>query len=386
MAAQILPTNKVFVNMTALRHNFREVKEIAGERTIMAVVKSDGYGHGLVGCAMAFFQAGADALGVQEVWEGLTLREHGLSIPIHVLGGLTGRDQVEPALATDLTIVAASPEQVRALSDRAAELGLKARVGLKVDTGLGRRGLAPEQLENFLREALKWPSLEIGGLSTQLASVGDSGALVQLEKFDELCYKAIRLGLKADGNSVLDSGGLIWHNGHPSPMVRVGLMLYGVRPGPEMGPIRPDLRPAMTVLSRVTQLRDLSPGDTVGPGRAYVARKPMRLAVAPFGYAQGLLRSRSGRGWALIRGRRAPQVGLISMNASAYDVTDIPDAAVGDNVVILGRHSTAQIGAGELAAWAGTTPYEILTLLGRLNPRYIEGSDYELDLGDHGGL
>lgn len=386
MAAHILPTNKVFINMTALRHNFREVKEIAGDRKIMAVVKADGYGHGLIGSSMAFSQAGADALGVLEVCDGLTLREHGLELPIHILGGLTNRDQLEPAITQNLSIFANSPEQVKALSDKAGELGLTASMHIKVDTGMSRRGLAPHQVEDFLREALKWPNIHIEGLATQLATVGDSGALHQLEKFDDLCYKSIRLGLRGGSNSALDSGGLIWHSGHPSPLVRVGLMLYGVHPGPELGPLRPDLRPAMTVLSRVTQLRDLSPGDTVGPGRTYIVTRPMRLAVVPFGYAQGLLRSRSGRGWVLIRGCRAPQVGLISMNSSTYDVTDIPDVAVGDNVVVLGRHSTAQIRPGDLAAWAATTPYEILTLMGRLNPRFIEGSDYEIDLEEGCGV
>jgi len=378
MADQTLPTNKVFINMTALRHNLREVKEIAGDRQIMAVVKADGYGHGLVGCSMAFFQAGVDCLGVLEVCDGITLREHGLSLPIHILGGLASLDQVEPAIIHDLVVFANTPEQVRGLSEKAVELGLTAKLHIKVDTGLGRHGLAQNQVEPFLREALKWPNIQIQGLATQLATFGDDQAHSQLKIFDDLCYKANRLGLRYKDNNVLNSSGLTWHNGHPSPLVRVGLMLYGIRSGQEILPVRPDLRPAMTVLSRVTQVRGLSPGNTVGPGRSYVVQKPMRLAMVPFGYAHGLSRSRSGRGWVLIRGCRAPLVGMVSMSVTTYDVTDIPGVAAGDKVVILGRHTTEQINAVDLAAWSATTPYEILTLLGRLNPRYIEGSDYEI--------
>ncbi len=377
MAVKIFPTNKVFINMTALRHNFREVRRLAGERRIMAVVQADAYGHGLVGSAQTLAQAGADALGVTDVCDGLKLRDSGLTLPIHIMEGLTDPIQLEPAIRRDLSVFTGSPEQIRALSDKAAELGLTARVHLKIDTGLGQCGLARDKVEGFLREARTWPNLEIQGLATRLATVGDAGAREQLEKFDDLCYKANKLGLRTGGNSALDSAGLIWHPDQPSSLVRVGLMLYGVHPGADLGPTRPDLRPAMTVVSRVIHLRDLSPGETVGPGRAFVVRKPMRLAMVPFGCAQGLPGSCSGRGWALIRGLRAPRVGLVSLNLSAYDVTGIEEAAVGDNVVILGRHSTAWIRATDLASWGAVSPYEILTLLGQLNPRYVEGSDYD---------
>ena len=377
MPPQIRPTNKVFINMTALRHNLREVRELAGDRHIMAVVKADAYGHGLLGSALTFTQAGADALGVMEIDDALTLREHGLNLPIHILGGLNDPDQLEAALRQDLSFFASGPEQIRALSAKGANLGLRAKLHIKIDTGLGRRGIPADEAEGFLREVAQWPSLQIQGLATHLATAGDPGAAAQLDIFAKICYKAKAIGIKGECHSALASSGLIWHQNDPSKLLRVGLMLYGVHPGPEIGPVRPDLRPAMTVLSRVTHLRELEPGDTVGYNRTFVCRKPMRLAVLPFGYAQGLIRSRSGRGWVLIRGRRAPQVGLISMNSSTYDVTSIPDVALGDNAVILGRHSTSQVRAGDLAAWGSTTPYEMLNLLGRLNTRYIEGSDYE---------
>lgn len=373
------PTNKVFINMAALRHNFREIKKLAADRQVMAVVKSDAYGHGMVNCALTLAQAGADALGVTEVSDGLILKEHGLDLPIYIMGGLTDPEQMEPAIRSGFSIFAAGFDQLKALSAKAGELGLKAKVHIKIDTGLGRRGLLVDGCDKVLREVLAWPNLEIQGLASHLATAGDQGAHEQLEKFDSLCFRANQLGISGRLNTILNSGGLIWHSEHPSPMVRVGLMLYGAHPGPELGPVRPDLRGVMTVISRVTHLHDLAPGDTIGYGRAFVVRRPMRVAVVPFGYSHGLLRSRSGRGWVLIRGQRAPQVGLISMNASTYDVTNIPEVKVGDNVVVLGRHSTFSIKIGDLAAWAATTAYELLNLFGRLNPRYIEGSDYEED-------
>ncbi|MDL2259602.1 alanine racemase [Deltaproteobacteria bacterium OttesenSCG-928-K17] len=365
--------------MAALRHNFREIKKLADDRKVMAVVKSDAYGHGLIGSALTLSQAGADALGVTDISEGLALKEHGLHLPIHIIGGLGSPAQMEPAIRNGFSIFAAGLEQLKALSEKAAELGLTAKAHVKVDTGLGRRGLSIDGLRQMLREIMTWPNLEIQGLASHMATAGDQGAHDQLEKFDDICFKANQIGLPGHSNTILNSGGLIWHPNHPAPMVRVGLMLYGAHPGPELGPVRPDLRGVMTVVSRITHIHELAPGDTVGYGRAFVVRRPMRVAVAPFGYSHGLMRSRSGRGWVLIRGQRAPQVGLISMNASTYDVTNIPDAEIGDNVVILGRHSTFQIKIGDLASWAATTPYELLNLLGRLNPRYIEGSDYEED-------
>lgn len=375
-----LPVNRVFISMTALRHNFREVRELADGRLLMAVVKADGYGHGLVESALTLAQAGADALGVVTVEDGLVLRET-VRLPVYVLGGTVGSDQFEPIIRQGLRIFAGCVEEVRALADKARELGLTAHIHLKIDTGLNRWGLTTAQAPDFLREALTWPHLEILGLATQLATAGDQGAHEQLAAFDRLCFLANGLGLRGDLNSALSSEGLIWHRQHQARLLRVGLLLYGVHPGPELGPVRPDLRPAMTVLSRVTGLRDISAGETVGPNRAFKADRPMKLAVVPFGYGQGLQRSRSGRGWVLIRGRRAPEVGLITMNASTYDVTHIPDVVLGDNAVILGRHGPDSVKATDLAAWAATTPHEVLNLLGRLNSRFIEGSDYEENAG-----
>lgn len=380
MGIKISTANRIFINMTAMRHNYREVKRLAADRKVMAVVKSDGYGHDLTASAHTLEQAGADALGVIDVMEGLTLRESGLKLPIYVMGGLSDFNQIEPALRRNLSIFTPDMEQARAISDKAKELQTTAHIHIKVDSGLGRRGLRKENCEEILKEITRWPNLDIQGLATHLATAGDQSAYNQLETFDNLCYKANLLGMPNRLNTALSSGGLIWHTGHQAPMVRVGLMLYGAHPGPELGPVRPDLRDVMTVLSRITHIHELAAGETLGYGRTFVANRPMRVAVAPFGYSQGLLRARSGRGWALIRGQRAQQIGLISMNASTYDVTNIPKAALGDNVVILGRHSTSNIRAGDLAAWSATTPYEILNLLGRLNPRYIEGSDYEEDV------
>lgn len=377
MTLDNLSPNKVFINMAALRNNFRETKRLAGSRRIMAIVKSDAYGHGLICSAQTLAQAGADALGVVTLGEAIDVKERGLGLPIHIMGELNEPAQMEKAVADGFSAFAADIDQIRAWSQKAAELYRTASIHIEVDTGLGRLGLHLEEVIPFLKELKSLPNLEILGLVTRLATAGDLGAHEQLRKFDEVCCQAAELGFRFPQDSALDSDGLIWHNNHQSSMVRVGLMLYGGYPGPKIGPQRPDLRPAMTAMSRITHVRDIYPGETTGYGRYFVAKKPMRLAVAPFGFAQGLMRSRSNRGWALIRGRRAPQIGLISMNSSTYDVTDIPDARLGDNVVLLGRNATAHILPSDLAGWCSATIYEVLTLLGRLNPRYIEGFDYE---------
>jgi alanine racemase len=374
--------NKVFVNTTALRHNLREARQLAGSRQIMAVLATDAYGHGLGPSARTLAQAGVDALSAASLDEALSLRENGLELPAYILGGVRRPEDMEEAIRQGFYIFSSCPEEVRGLSETGARLGLKAKVHLKIDTGLGRRGLRCESFQDFLAEIRDWPSLEILGLATQLATAGDSGAEEQLRRFDILCARAEALGLKGLNNSALSSGGLLCHTAHPAPMVRLGLMLYGVFPAREMGPLRPDLRPAMTVLSRVTHLHDLLPGESIGYGRPYLVRKPMRVAMIPFGSGQGLSYTRSGRGWVLIKGRKAPQVGAVGLNYSTYDVSNIPDVTVGDNVVILGRHTIESIRAEDLAAWSNSNPYEVLTLLGKLNHRQIEGSDYEEDAGD----
>ncbi|MDR1920123.1 MAG: alanine racemase [Candidatus Adiutrix sp.] len=367
--------NKVFVNMTALRHNFREVKNLAGERRIMAMVKSDAYGHGLVACALTLEQAGADALGVMDLGEGLALRQGGLNLPVHVLGGVNDPEHVDLALENDIAVFAESPELVRMISDRARALKVRAKIHLAVDTAQDSPRLSMGQAGELIREMGTWPNLKILGLATRLASVGDAKALRQLEKFDKLCYKIKNMGFSGGLDTCLDSCGLIWHNDNRAPLVRAGILLYGVHPGTDFAALRPDLRPVMTVLSKITSIKDLKAGDQAGRTPVFLAPRPMRVAVTPFGFSSGLIRTRTSPGWVLIRGRKAPLLGRASMHSSSFDVTGIEEAAVGDIVVIVGRHGTSEIKAGEAAAWCDAAPSEILTLFGKLNPRFAEGSD-----------
>jgi alanine racemase len=261
------------------------------------------------------------------------------------------------------------------ISDRAGALKVRAKIHLAVDTAQDSPGLSAGRTGELLREMAAWPNLEILGLATRLASAGDAGARRQLEKFDKLCYKIKNTGLSGGLDTCLDSSGLIWHNDNRAPLVRAGVLLYGVYPGGGFAALRPDLRPVMTVLSKITAIKDLKAGDQAGRPWPFLAPRPLRAAVAPFGFSSGLIRGRASPGWVLIRGRKAPLLGRASMHSSSFDVTGIEEAAVGDIVVIVGRHGTSEIKAGEAAAWSDAAPSEILTLFGKLNPRFVEGSD-----------
>ena len=374
-----LAFNRAIINMATLRHNFREVKGHAQGRQIMALVENDAYGHGLVPAALALAQAGADSLGVANVTEGMNLRVNGLTLPIHILSGLQGQDQVELAVAENLSVFVYDREQIAALSAQGTAQGRIARYHLVVDTGLNCLGFKPKEAEKLLPELVKVPNAQYLGLATTLASVNNDSAHEQLRIFDQLCYRADALGLPQDANSALCSAGIMAHSNHIARLVRPGQALYGLQSGVGLGPMSLDLRPVMQVESRIIQIKELLPGSFLAGDPSFPVQKKTKIAVTPFGYAQGLLRVRSNLGWALIGGQVAPLLGRISLNTSMYDISKIDGIKTGDQVVIVGRQSSREIKAHQVAAWNRGTAKEATTLFGSLNIKFFEGSDYEID-------
>ena len=374
-----LAFNRAIINMAALRHNFREIKGRAPGRQIMALVENDAYGHGMTPSALALAQAGADSLGVANVIEGMTLRVNGLTLPIHILGGLQGQDQVELAVAENLSVFVYDREQIMALAAQGAAQGRIARYHLVVDTGMNCLGFSPKETEKLLPELVNLPNAQYLGLATNLASVNNDSAHEQLHIFDQLCYRADSLGLPQDANSALCSAGIMTHGNHMARLVRPGQALYGLQTGAGLGPMSLDLRPVMQVESRIIQIKELLPGSFLAGDHSFPVPKKTKIAVVPFGYARGLLRVRSNLGWALIGGQTAPLLGRISLNTSMYDISNIDGVKTGDQVVIIGRQLSREIKAHQVAAWNRGNAKEATTLFGSLNMKFFEGSDYEID-------
>jgi len=383
------------VSLSALRHNFRLLQQHVGaEVTICAVVKCNAYGHGVEECAPALEQAGAKWFGVTSTDEGIVLRDCGITSRILVLCGLYPGEE-EEALRHSLTPAVFRLDQVETLAQAASRMGQRAAIHLKIDTGMARLGIPLAELESFAEHLKRLPQIELEGVFSHLASsevVDDADTARQIERFDAALRTLAAHGLYPSFRHLANSGAVgsrpnTWHN-----LVRPGLALYGYEQhwqhadGSRAGEV-PSL-PLLPVLSwktHVIGLRDVPAGQALGYNGAYVTPAPARIAVVSVGYGDGLSRKvsthagqplspcdggpRVGRGEVLLRGQRAPMVGRISMDLTLIDVTHIPSAAVGDEVVLIGRNGREFISAWELAISSDTVVYETLCNLSKRVPR-----------------
>lgn len=360
------------VDLEAIAHNLQLVRALVGpEREIMAVVKADAYGHGAVAVARKVLEAGANWLGVALPEEGIALREAGIRCPILVLGP-TMPQQARQLLDGDLSVSLYSLEMAMALHTEASRRGVSAKVHVKVDTGMGRLGLEPAQSLELLEKLRSMPRIRIEGLYTHLATADDpdpSFALKQLDRLLEVDRLARERGIRVPFRHAANSAALLTLPESRLDLVRPGIMIYGCDSG-FRSRLPVELRPALAWKTLVAHLRELSPGESVSYGRTFVATRPTVIGVLPVGYADGLPRRLSNRGEALVRGRRVSMVGSICMDVTMVDLTHVPGASVGDEVVLIGRQGQESITADHMAQVAGTIPYEILCGLTPRVPRY----------------
>ena len=368
------------VSLETLRQNFRAVQQRVGaDVSICAVVKADAYGHGAVECSRALESEGARWFGVTSLDEGIPLRDAGIGGRILLMTGFW-RGEEEEIARLRLTPTVWEPGQLELLEKAAGKLGLAGLpIHLKVDTGMGRLGVAPEDLPQIIATLKSSPHLVIEGLSTHLASseVLDAPSVdAQMKNFAEV-EKLLQAAdlvpslVHAANTSALISRSHSWNN-----MVRPGLALYGYylpfeRAGREVSGkgLRLGVKPVLTWKTRILSLRDMRANQALGYGGTYVTKAAARIAILPVGYADGLNRQLSSRGRVIVREHYAPIVGRISMDLTLADVTGLPDVAVGDEVILLGNCDGLQFGAREHAELANTIPYEILCGISKRVPR-----------------
>jgi len=360
------------VSLSALRHNFRALQRHVGAAvTICAVVKCDAYGHGSEACALALEQVGAGWFGVTSTDEGVALRDAGVRSRILILVGAF-RGEEEDALRYGLTPTVSSIEDVEAIAQTAARLGLRepVPVHLKLDTGMARLGLSLSKLINFTMRVNMLPQVYVEGVFSHLASaevLDAADAECQQRRFREALRTLEDHGLRPALRHLANSSATLGRPGARYNFVRPGMAIYGYelpllhRDGTAVGDYRPlGLIPAMSWRTRVLSLRDVPAGKALGYNGAFVTPAPARIAVIAAGYGDGLYRRLSPEGYVLLRGQRAPMLGRISMDLTIVDVTRIPGVEIGDEVVLIGRSGDEQITAVDHACWAGTIPYEIL--------------------------
>jgi alanine racemase len=363
------------VDLAALEHNYRQLRGLCNPQVkLLAVVKADAYGHGLLPVARKLAAAGVDYLGVGSLEEGLMLRQAEISLPVLLLLGILP-EEAERAVAADLEVSLFRLDVAQALSAAAANQGKKARVHLKVDTGMGRLGVLPQEVLPFLATLKKMRHLKVMGLISHLAVADQEDKTYthkQLQEFITLLAAARGAGFQLPLSHIANSAAL-WElpEAHVG-LVRPGLMLYGSSPSPDRPPPVP-LLPVMSLAARVLQVKRLPPGSSISYGCTYTTPDWCDLAVLPVGYCNGYSRLNSNRGEVLIHGRRAPIRGRVCMNLTMVDVTGLPSVKEGDRAVFLGQDRDDYLSAEELAGWAQTISYEIYCALGTANLRRYTG-------------
>lgn len=364
--------NRVIIDLPALAANYRQVKNLVGRKTrIMGVVKSDAYGHGLLEVGRTLERNGIDCLGVAYLPEAIALREGGVQLPIVILCGIRTREESRQVIEKGLTPVLFDLSAAEILSQECRNHGRKARVQLKVDTGMGRLGIADTEIGPFLRKVISFKNLEIEALTTHLATADESDTRFtedQIERFETAISNGRSLGLSLPLNNMANSAGIMAHKRTLFEMVRPGIMLYGGCPAPGFAGAA-SLAPVMHLRAEIIQVRDLPDKTPVSYGRTYYTEGPRKVAVLSAGYADGLPRTLSSRGKVLVGGQKADIVGTVCMNLTVCDITGYKHVRSGDEAVFLGCQREECITGDDMAKHAGTISYEVFCAIGPKNMR-----------------
>jgi alanine racemase len=360
-----------FIDHSALRWNLRQIKRRVGPRVeILSMVKANAYGHGAVAVARTLATVGSDAFGVATVEEGIELRRARINRPILVLAGAY-LEELDRYQQYQLTPVIHDVATLRALEARLHRRKATMNVQIEVDTGMGRIGFPAGAIDLWLAALTDLRALKIAGVFSHFSdaeAAHESYTAQQLKTFTQVLDRLQRAGIIPSSSHMAKSAALITVPASHFTMVRPGLILYGTYPSPKMKK-QIALKPVLTWKTRIIQLKRSPAGSSIGYGRTFVTQRNSLIATLPVGYADGYRRLFSNRAQAIVRGRRAPIVGRVSMDLTTIDVTDIRKVQQGDEVVLLGRQGDAEIGADEMANWANTISYEIFTSIGARVPR-----------------
>lgn len=364
-------TTYASISLPALSHNLSQIQgRLSNGCRIMAVVKANAYGHGAVEISRALIRQRISQLAVASVKEGIALREAGITAEIIVLVDLFD-EHVQELVIHRLTPVITEQRLLPALAKAAEGKNLSLPIHIKVDTGMGRLGFPPEDLAALLDALPSWKSLRVDGFMTHLAdSDGNDPRHTehQIQSFQRMLDQLHQRGLTVPAIHAANSAAIVRFPQAHFSLVRPGIMLYGYHTLPNTVP-SPTPKPVLSLRTTVMQLRTIQPGGSVSYNRTFVATRKTRIAVLPIGYADGYSRRLSNNGFVLIKGRRAPVVGLVCMDMTMVDVTDIGPVQVGDEVILIGEQGQEAIWADDLAEWTGTIPYEILCAIGPRIPR-----------------
>lgn len=369
----------VEVDLGALTHNFEELKERVGQEVgVMAVVKAQGYGHGIVQVSRVLEQEGVNYFGVTSPYEAFHLRKEGIQSPILILGPTMLKEASE-IVKKDITQTICTKGIAVALQGECRKIEKRLKVHIEVDTGMGRTGVPSQRALRLIEEVIKIPELELEGIFTHFSTADEedkSFTKEQIKRFkgvlEKLAEEKIDIPLKHAANS---AGVLDFPEGYFN-MVRPGLALYGIYPS-EYVSRSLDLHPVMSLKSRVIYLKRVSKGATISYGKTYITDKNTTIAILPIGYQDGYNRLLSNKGEVIIRGERVRIAGKVCMDQTIIDVGEIPDIKVGNEVVLIGKQGNEKISIEQIARKVNTVPHEVVCRIAERIPRiYLKNSNH----------
>lgn len=355
------------IDLASIKHNISVLKNHIGKDTnILAVIKADAYGHGLREVSRTMIDNAVRWLGVTSIAEALELRRLYRGARILILSaGMYAHSKL--IVKHDLTPIVCSRKMAALLNDAAKERGKRIKIHVKIDTGMGRLGPWHENALSFIKDISTYPYIELEGICSHFATISSSEVCknfmqLQFDAFSNVVESLREEGIEFPIKHIGNSGAAIAFKESYLDMIRLGISIYGQFPSKE---IQSDivLRPALSLKSRVAYLKDISPGRTVSYGCTYKADKKTRIATIPIGYSNGYCRKLSNKGQVIIKGKRAPVVGIVTMDQIMVDVGHIQDVVVGNEVVLIGKQMGEEITASEVAQWANTISYEVLCKL-----------------------
>jgi len=360
------------IDLKVLAANVRNIKRRLGKKAeLLAVVKADGYGHGSCEVSRVALKNGAGSLGVAFLEEGIELRENGIKTPILILSPeFYGREK--ELIEYDLQTAIADLDFVENLNREAKKQNKIAEVYLKIDTGMRRYGIEPSSALEFVRVVQKLKNIRFKGVLSQFSTTEDTDkdfAEKQLYLFKK-AVKQLLEELNGDRlvRSIANSGAFLKLPQSYFDQVRVGILMYGVYPSPKMVK-RLEVNPVMSLKSRIVQIKEVQKGESVGYGRTFITKRRTKIGTIPLGYADGYPWQLSNRGEVLVKGKRVPIIGRICMDAFMIDLTALKDVKTGEEVVLLGKQGKEKIDAHQIAGWANSFSYEIVSRMGKRLPR-----------------
>lgn len=353
------------VDLDAIAHNVRIIKQVVGKNTqIIAVVKANAYGHGAVEVSETLLENGVTMLGVGVIEEGIVLREAGIKAPI-LICGLTMNDQIEPLVMYNLTATVCQLKTIQILSRIASKNKKRARVHIKIDTGMGRLGIPTTDTLNFVKKISQMKNIEIEGIFTHFAAANEENGIYtrkQFEKYKKALLELERERINIPLKHVANSAAILNSSSFHLNAVRPGIIIYGLFPSPETKRTV-QLRPAAEFKTKIVFLKEVPAGKSIGYGRTYTTTKPTRIATLPVGYADGYSWLLSNNGEVLVRGERAPIIGKICMDLCMIDVTHIGGVQIGDEVVLWGKQGSRMVSVQEIAQRTGNIVYEVICMV-----------------------